>query len=324
MNKTNTQQPTVKENTALSNVGKKIAAMEQRLGKIEKLVECNHVVYKLEDLCINLYKALADLSLALPPLVSFERYLHKLTNADDVSYVIDLIHLCWLYVNPSSFFDRQIDSELSDDEITAKIGDKIADKIIFKNSKQDMDRHNIGNTLYHRIYKNYYSEKGRQRHEDYKNYMNDLYVICNTVCKKFGIKLNESFIISKVRFLNSKLSRTQVESVFKVVAQAGKMNDNEDNKFAFNSLFSESIFEGKKEIDWLDTTKSKKNPNYASLYVMFKAMGVDMTEDNRKLICERFKTPQGAIDPKQLKSRKPSGNLKQFEKQVKDALQLKP
>lgn len=315
MNKTNTQQPTVKENTALSNVGKKIAAMEQRLGKIEKLVECNHVVYKLEDLCINLNKALADLSLALPPLVSFERYLHKLTNADDVSYVIDLIHLCWLYVNPSSFFDRQINPELSYDKKT--------DKIFSKNIKQDMDCHNTGNPLYLRIYKNYNSKKGRQRHGYYENYMDDLYVICNTVCKKFDIKLNEYFIISKVRFLNSKLSHTQVESVFKVVAQAGKMNDNDDNKFAFNSLFFESIFEGKKQIDWLDTTISK-NPNYASLYVMFKAMGVDMTEYNRKLICERFKTPQGAIDPKQLKSRKPSGNLKQFEKQVKDALQLKP
>lgn len=321
MNKTNTQQPTVEENTALSNVGKKIAAMEQRLGKIEKLVKREHrehIVNRLEDLCMILKNAVIELNSIFPPLRSFEKYLYMLTEEEDVRYIMNMIHECWLCVCPCYIVGQpEYDAYDFIDSVFYGYNEAEPDYIL-TSQERERDR------LYHQFCDNFLGLNKRRQY-DYKNYMADLNAICKVVCIKFDIKLTDYFTVirSNEFALKSKLSRAQVERVFKVVVQTGKMNGETDTKKVFRSLFGHIRCEKEKQITWLDTTKSKK-PNYASLYAMFNTMGVEMTEYNRLLICKHFTTPQGAIEPTQLKSRKSSGHLKQFEAQVKKALNLKP
>lgn len=295
-----------------------LAEMAKALSELNR----EHIVSKLEDLCTMLKSAVTDFNLKVPPLVSFERYLHKIDpeNIKDVFYVMDMIHQCWLYLNPSFLFDRPMKSHMDVKEMIGKALNKYNGPNPDPNYdfiNQEVDRQNI--TVLTLLAAKAYNKLDARYKNAYGKYMDGLYAICKSVCLGFDIKLDEDFTINYV--LTSNLTRSQIESVYNAVANDGKMNNDQDTKTTFLSIFDSTISAVEHQILWLDVAKSRK-PNYASLYVMFKTMGLKMTAFERTVICKVFTTPQGPIDPDQLKSRETNNSnvLKTFEALIRKAL----
>lgn len=282
--------------------------------KIEE-IEKERIISKIEDFCTRLKDAVVDFNLKLPPLVSFERYLHRITDIEDVFYAMEQIHECWLHLHPSLLFDRPLKANMSADEFLDQVLSHPDPK--YDVMKKEVDRNNISELTISAV--KAYEQMDYRYKNAYRRYMDGLFSICKSVCDKFDIKIAENFTTTYA--LTSSLTKSQIDNVFKAVANDGKMNDDEDTAAAFRSLFSKTISAVEKKILWLDVAKSK-TPTYASLYLMFKTMGVEMNEFHKNIICKVFTTPQGSIKPDQLKSRDSNNSekLKAFEKLVKDAI----
>ena len=313
---------TTAENMALSSFGGKLKKMEEELAVLNKHILQEQLTFRLEDLCTMLKSAVIDFNLKLPPLVSFERYLRKLTNIDDVFYVMDLVHQCWVYLHPTQLFDRSTKSTMSQEEML----DRALSKYSGTNPNpdydfinQEVDRHNISELTIFAA--NSYNKMDSRYKNAYSRYMDGLLEICKSVCKSFDIELGPDFTIDYVLTTKTNLTSVQIDNVFKAVANDGKMNNDQDTAAAFRSLFNQTTSAVEQRIQWLDVSRSQK-PNYASLYIMFKTMGVDMNKFHRTIICKVFTTRQGPIDPDQLKSRESndSDTLKTFETLVSSVL----
>ena len=282
------------------------------------------IIYRLEDLCTMLKSAILDFNLKLPPLVSFERYLRKLTNIDDVFYVMEMLHQCWVYVHPLYLFDRPTKDLMSQSEMLNWAFNRYRGKNPDRNYdfiNQEVNRGNINELTL--LFNKAYNHLESRQQAAYGSYMKGLEEISRSVCRSFDMELGSGFTICYVLTSKLELTRTQIDNVFAAVAKIGKMNNNEETAAAFRSLFSQTISAVEQKIQWLDVAKSHK-PNYASLYVLFKTMGVEMNRFHRTIICRVFTSPQGAIDPDQLKSRETNSSdaLDDFEQLVQNALTI--
>lgn len=267
-------------------------------------------VMRLEDLCFSLRCAVVDLNLKFPDLTTFERYLSRLSNTYDLIYVFGLIHQSWIYIYPSCLFDRPIKNTL---DIASAL-----DQALCKYSKggnhdydfvkEEMERHNF--TILDTLREIENPEQITRRQGAYREYMKGLYNIAKAVCEKKHIRLNEDFTLQEA--LTIKLTPNQIRAVFDVVVKNGKMSSDEDTRNTFMSMFDSTINVPERKILWLDVAKSH-TPNYSTLYVLFKTMGVEMTNFNKAVICKFFKVKdidgkEIAILPEKLKSRKKKSN----------------
>lgn len=107
---------------------------------IEK-IEKERIISKIEDFCTRLKDAVVDFNLKLPPLVSFERYLHRITDIEDVFYAMEQIHECWLHLYPSLLFDRSLKANMSYDEFLDRVLSDPDPK--YDVIKKEVDRNNI-------------------------------------------------------------------------------------------------------------------------------------------------------------------------------------
>ena len=295
-------------------------------------------VSRLEDLCFNLKNAIIDLNLKFPCLVSFERYLLKLTDTNDILYIMELLHQCWVYVHPNYLFDRPIKASFN----TGKCLD-----YVWKNSKakgnhsfsfinNEVNRNNF--TALELLYVKAYSNVQPKLEQVFRKYFEGLWEISNGVCESKQIKLAEDFTVQMALVTN--LTPVQIDAVFNVLAASGKINSGNDNRIIFKAMFDTTANVAEGKILWLDRAKSK-TPNYASLYLLFKTMGVKMEKHEKAIICRFFKVvdengEETGIDPLKLKSRTRNDNgsrqsenrrtlskqLVEFEKQLKDAIKL--
>lgn len=304
---------------------------------VEKDVMQVLYVLKLEDLCYKLKRAIIDKECMLPEKISIERYLHRLMKVDDIIYIMNLLHECWLYAYPAFHFDCQpkdsmsqedmLDKalnkfkhiELSDDEGGNKSNDvKVSDYDFVKN---EVDKHGIGAS--HIINYNKFVSLPKERKEECLDYLDSLWNIAKVVCDKKKIKIGTGFIVNY--FLITPLTPNQIKAVFNAVSQKGCMNGDNDTESTFLAMFNQTTNAVEKKIIWLETTKSKA-PNYAMIYTMFETMGVNMTEFDKIIICRFIRTTEGDIKTEQLKTRKSnqSKQLEDFECMIKDAVTQSP
>lgn len=179
--------------------------------------------------------------------------------------------------------------------------------------KEEMEKHNF--TILDTIREIQKPEVINKRKSAYREYMKGLYKITDAVCEKKHIKLNEDFTLQEA--LTIKLTPEQIRAVFDVVVKNGKMSSDEDTRSTFMSIFDSTINVTEGKILWLDVAKSH-TPNYSTLYVLFKTMGVEMTNFNKAVICKFFKVKdidgkEIAIHPEKLKSRKKKNSKESVE-----------
>ncbi len=272
---------------------------ETELGK--KIDDLKHqiIIDKLENYCIMLKSAIIELSLNVPSLIYFEHYLKELEKEDnkekDFIYLMHLLHECALFFYPSSLFERPV----------GKLDVSDLDKIFTNHSnfismKDETLRGNFsGLTIMHY---NAVKQLDSQIQQVYKDYIKGLHRICQDFGMKIGMDITELFIVRPRKLEVPNLTLDQIDRVFKAVATDGKMKSDQQTAIDFRSLFSQSITEVENKIQWLDVSKNGL-PNYSSLYILFETLGVDMNENNKKVICDAFCTNEEPISLGQLRSR---------------------
>lgn len=291
---------TIDEKRALNKCNRAIEAIAEELQEMRKCLVKDQIIYKLEDLCTMLNSAILHFNLNFPPVGTFERYLRRITDIDDLFHIMKILHQSWLYIHPYYLFERPLKDKLNQDVILDTVLSNYEDGPKY-NYNADADRHNINElTLLHA---KKYAQKSDKLKAAYGTYIYNLYIISKDVCNKFSIKLNDNFTISYTLISTNNLTMAQIDNVFKVVADDGMMYNDQDTAATFRALFESSVIVPEHKIVWLDTTKGH-SPNYASLYTMFSTMGVEMDRYNRSVICHAFETPCGKIEDKQLKTRK--------------------
>ena len=295
---------------------KSIDVLNSQVAKIENQMLREEVTYvqKLEDYCLMLRNAVLDLNLKLPPIVSFERYLTKIADISNVLYVMELLHECWIFLHPDFLFQRLTKVEMSPDKISV---DQMLNLVFDDSNVAVIDRNDF-NPLKIEHAKAIYSLSARLK-SSYGDYMENLLSICKRVCQSFNIVLSENFTTSISLTSHKELSVAQIDSVFTVMADEGLMTNTTETRAAFRAMFDNVLTAVETRIEWLDKAKNK-SPNYASLYVMFDALGVEMSTSNKDIICRVFTTPNGGINPNQIKVRDESKELNELRNKVKNAL----
>lgn len=293
-------------------------------------------VSRLEDLCFNLKNAIIDLNLKFPCLVSFERYLLKLTDTNDLLYIMELLHQCWVYVHPNYLFDRPVKVSFNTEAYLDYVwkNSKAKDSRSFSFINNEVNRNNF--TALELLYVKAYSNVQPKLEMVFRKYFDGLWEISNSVCESKQIKLAKDFTVQIA--LITKLTPVQIDAVFNVIIANGKIKSSNENRIIFKAMFDTTINVAEGKILWLDRAKSK-SPNYASLYLLFRTMGIKMEKHEKAIICRFFQVvdedgTEISIDPSKLKSRKSNhdGNgefengrtlskqLVEFEKQLKDAI----
>ncbi len=268
--------------------------MEIKRQNIE--IKSQNIIDKLENFCTMLKSAIIELSLNVPSLVYFERYMKKIEEKDDFIYVISLLHECVIFLYPSSLFLRPVKRlDLSDlfDSSDSATNDKIP------SIKEETLRDNYsGLTILHH---NAFNHLDSNIQQVYKKYVNGLQKTCQDISNKFGIHISNMFTIEYVLKVDN-LNLEIIDRVFDAVAKEGKMKNDNQTKIDFRSLFPESEIAIENQIQWMDVSKNG-GPNYSSLYILFETLGVSMNDYNKKVICNVFTTKDGSIAVEQLRSR---------------------
>ena len=278
-------------------------------------IKTQMIVDKLENYCLILKSAVVNLRLDFPPLVSFERNLNQLNKIDDIRYVMDMIHDCVAFIYPSYLFERPIKKEITPDDIL----NSLKGKNNFGHFEDEALRHNYSGA---RICHHYaFNSMDAKLQQVYKDYFNGLHAICKSLCAKHNIDEPSNLFLISDKVEITGITLDQIDYVFQVVANEGKMINNEETAFAFKSLFSVTNTISEQQIEWLDVAKNG-GPNYSTLYLLFKTLRVNMNESNKEKICKAFYSKKGDILPKYLKDRSynDSKSSKDFEDLIKSAL----
>lgn len=299
------------EHKTIAALRKTVERLESKIMDLEgKVLQKDFMyVHRLEELCMMVKSAVLDFSLKFPPHASFERYLGRITDKGDLRYIMDLLHECWLFFHPLQFFDRPIKNELDAEQLLSLALDCTNINVV--------DRNDF-NALHIQYYREFNQLSARLK-DSYGHYMDDLLCVCKEVCGKFNLHLNDDFTISRCLISDKNLSIAKIDNVFSAVASKGLMTNDTNTAAAFRALFQQVPTAIENQIVWLDCARNK-NPNYASLYVMFKTMGVKMESSDKEIICSAFTTPRGEIRSEQLKSRDDSKQLKELQDVVEKAI----
>lgn len=309
---------TVQENAALNKCAKRIEYMEKELQDMRVYLERDLIIYKLEDLCTMFKGAIIHYNLNYPPLTIFERYIHKIKNRDDVLYVVELLHQCWLYIHPENLINRPLKQSISQyDMLDIALSNYDENNLHpLYDLDKDTDRDNINELII-----SFTTNLPQKYKAAYGKYVDGLLSICRSVCQHFEIELDDNFTIRYILKSKLQLTTAQIDKVFKAVADEGMMNNDPDTAASFRALFESSVIAPEHKIVWLDTTKGH-SPNYASLYTMFNTMGVEMDRYNRSVICKTFTTKDGnIIKEEQIKTRKSDRQIK-LEKIIEETLKM--
>ncbi len=273
---------------------------------------------RTEELCYALRDAMIDFSLKCPDLSSFERYLGLLTNEEDLQYIIKLLHECWLFVNPYYLFNG-LPKNLPQEELIelalSKYGSPEARGFDYL---KEANTPNF-NPLLLAYYQSYNDEPKYQL--AYEDYMKELFLLTKNICGAKGLTVCEGFVIDY--YLTCNISYPKQESVYNMAVGDELFDDTKDNRHTFLSLFRTSPEEPKGQIRWMVKNEKNERPSYATLYVFFEAIGVDMhSRREKEVICKHFLDCSGQpIKVEQLKRREPSHELQKLAEKVKQALQ---
>lgn len=262
-------------------------------------------LFKVEDYCNSIRNAIIGCPLKLPEISSFEFYLPKLKEQANIEYILGLLHNCWRLTHPDTMFNAPLK-----DEDPTKMLDKSLSKYTGGYSTQyDMVPEEL-NTPINIIIASFYYRKAKKNEmlNFFREYIKELHKKTKRIYEKWGLTVSDTFI--PVRCLEVELSKEQLLSLFNAIASEGFMNNDEDTKHTFLSLFSNTLHTADKKIIWHDINKKNNQPSIASLYTMFSAMGVDMNSHNKTIICKLFNDANNEpILPENLKPRKESQTL---------------
>ena len=304
----------------MTQIQKGIDVMTQIQKGIDVMTQIQKSIYVLraEELCYALRDALIDFSLKYPSHSTFERYLGLITDEGDLKYIIKLLHECWLFANPYYLFNG-LPKNLPQEELIKRVLSQYRSPEAggFDYLKEAFTP-GI-NHLWIEHYNNYV--KSPEKQLAYEDYLNELFRITKNIYKARDIKLREGFVIDND--LDCNISYSEQERVYDMAVKNKLFDDTKENRHTYFSLFRTSPEEPRGQIRWMVKNEKNEKPSYATLYVFFEAIGVDMhSRREKEVICKHFLGCYGEpIKVEQLKRRESSHELQKLAEKVKQALQ---
>lgn len=270
-------------------------------------------VMRLEKLIYDIRDTLVDGSCKLPFFSSFEYAIQVLHSKESLLYIAGLLQECLIIVCPLMRSDRPIKDDLSD----------ILDKVLsnYSSEKSEDDEFDVKELDRDLTYcwaniagSNTTGKDTRVTLNGYRSYLKMVYMLLSPKFEDFAMKLREDFVVDRSISIPG-VAIGRVKRVANHLIREGYIQ--EDSFSRFVSCFTDSPTLPESPIIWRDWSNKRKEYSIASLYTVFKALGLPMTIPNRKTICKLFLDGNGnAIDYLQLKPRK-SEKLKKLENKIK-------
>lgn len=255
----------------------------------------------LEEYCYKLRDAMIDLSLKLPEINTIDRYFRELKDYDNIVYILSILHKCWCFAHPEYLFNT-IPKNLSIDEMFQRLSIYQPDSSRGGSDilKEELDKkHNPLLIAYYDAFR-YAGDMTLC----YGEYMKQLHNVINVHCNGFYIDIKDNFTI--IPALKTNKTAQQLKKVFYVFSRNfGCCEDSEENLQIFLSMFDTTISAPEGTIPWHDMG-SEKNRQFsiASIYTIFKTLGIEMNRHNREIICLYITRPDGKrLNQEQIKSR---------------------
>lgn len=255
----------------------------------------------LEGYCYKLRDAMIDLSLKLPEINTIDRYFKELKDYDNIVYILSILHKCWCFAHPEYLFNT-IPKDLSIDEMFQRLSIYQLDSSRGESDmlKEELDKkHNPLLIAYYNAFR-YAGDMALCYGEYMKQLHNVIYVHCN----EFYIDIKDNFTI--IPTLKTDKTTQQLKDVFNVFSRDFDCcDDSDENLRVFLSMFNTTISVPEGTIPWHDMG-SEKNRQFsiASIYTIFKTLGIEMNRHNREVICKFITRPDGkSLKQEQIKSR---------------------
>lgn len=263
----------------------------------------------LERLCFDIKVAIIEHTLAFPEVSTVERYLNKLKDSGNVTYIVSLLHQCWRYANPVSLLENQLD--------ITKTQEQLLDIVLSKYTKKEQKGLDYSSISVQPTREEIRYTSSEMEYVYASRYLSHVHRVLSQVCSKFGLVLDDRFIAS--RKIDTYLSPKQIEDVFSEILLVGYVDKSDKDNFL--SLFScyPTVPTGK--ITWLPVNTKNGVTNLALLFTLFDAMAIDMNPDNKELISRYFVKANGeSIQPEAIKKRKESVPQQRLRSQIQQAL----
>lgn len=257
---------------------------------------------KVESFCYDLRNAMIDLSLKFPEISTFERYMFKLESVDSIVYIMGLLHRCWCFANPRYLFDT-LPKNIPDDKLI---------NILLSKYQPDSERRGVGvlkeeldkqNNILIMAWYRAYQQNGKVQ-VAFSTYMEQIFSLAHKVCYRKDIHLQNGFVVSDT--IETSLTVDKLVKAFNIFSKQFKCcADSEDNRLTFLSIFDLAVCASPRPIQWIDVGSSRgREPSLASIHTIFETLGVEMTTNARRIICNHIIWPKGKITPDQIKARK--------------------
>lgn len=222
----------------------------------------------------------------------------------------------WCLANPDFLFKNKY-VEIPDEELLERA---------FKDREaiEVAEIHNF-DTLHLSYYKKVCKKRSEEIQICYKKYLAELLTLVRCVGNKWNgsgcyCNISEGFLLSET--IKTDKSQKQLRAAFDVISKKFNCCTYTDlNTKIFMSMFDTSLVSVSGTIEWTDiSTERTRQPSIASLYTLFKSLGVDMSTQVKEIICKRFTWKNGmSIEPDALKHRNTT-KQKNIEIAIKEAI----
>ena len=288
--------------------------MEDKDAYIEEMI-----VARIENLVYMVRDAVVDCTTKLPFIASFQFYIERISTEKTARYVASLLHECWCLVNPYYLVNQVSQYKTEDLDKNEELLDKI---ICYDKSKLPLQEETDKGLLNLWINTAVSKRKQEGRLGEFYNFQEYLDKVnnCFRPCvERFGLQLEKNFIV-KALIPTKELSKTQITELTNYLIKREYIQDADRSNFI--GCLSSTINLSTATIRWNDVGERNKTSNVASLYWLFKTLGVDMSKPiNKTNICKIFTNANGdKIEPKMLKVRELSTYAKSFIHDIEDIL----
>lgn len=272
-------------------------------------------VMRIEKLIYDIRDTLVDGSCKLPFFSSFEHAIQALKSQESLRYVAGLLQECLIMVSPSAKGDKPIRYDQPDllDNILSNYSSpekSVENKFDVKELDRDLSyywaNHVGSNSADRRIWVTL---------DGYRSYLKKVYMLLAPKFESLAMALREDFVVDNSISISG-ISLGKVKRVADYLVREGYISP--DNCPDFISCFTISPTIPDAPIRWHDWSNQRKEFSFASLYTVFDALGLPMTPQNTKKICQLFYDGDGAaINHWQLKQRE-STKLKKLYKDIEN------
>jgi len=270
---------------------------------------------KIEDYCYSLQTAIIEMSLNLPDVSTFARYLGKLTDTGDISYTLALLHRCWCFVNPRYLLDTTLKNKSQEELLDIVMSKFSTNTNIFPQEIYNKSLNPLALAFYRRS-----QEDHGEAQMAYAQYMDSLYQVVHNIVGD-RLALQPGFTLRST--INTNLTTEQLTRVFKVISSQPFhcCNDTEENLRNFLSIFDQTPSASTGLIEWTEYAYERtKMPSVASIYTTFNTIGVPMSMANKNIIGHHFSWKNQVVTADQIKSRLSDKKRSVLETALRDAI----